>query len=397
MISVDTIKNTHDLIKNHIIKTPLIRSNYDDKVYFKLENLQKTGSFKERGALTALMRLTKSESEAGVVVASAGNHSQAIAYHAKRLGITCKVYMPLNTPSVKIINTKGHGAEVIIKGDTVIDCVELAKKCNMTFIHPFDSDNIICGQGTLGIELLEQLDEIDCIVVPVGGGGLAAGIISYIKQTKPNIKIISAESDSCPSMSYALKCGNPCHVNAFPSLADGIAVRKVGDIPFNIIKDHIDDHIVVSDKQIAQAVVTILDRDKVLVEGSGAVAFAAVQQNLSPIFDSVQKIVCICSGGNIDGSVLCKIIERGLKASGRLVRLCVMMKDNSGNLADILNIIGSHDANVRNIIHEKTFQNNDTPLEIVRTYIEIETTSFDQIDNVIESLKNSDTVLGITI
>ena len=397
MISVDTIKNTHDLIKNHIIKTPLIRSNYNEKVYFKLENLQKTGSFKERGALAALMKLTKSESDAGVVVASAGNHSQAIAYHAKRLGIVCKVFMPLNTPGVKVINTKSHGAEVILAGETVIDCVELAKKCDMTFIHPFDSINIIEGQGTIGIEILEQLDEIDCVIVPVGGGGLIAGIVSYIKQVKPHIKIVGAESDNCPSMSYALKCGNPCYVNSFPSLADGISVRKVGDIPFNIIKDNIDDHIVISDKQIAQAVVTILEKDKILVEGSGAVAFAAVQQNLSSIFDNAQKIVCICSGGNIDGSILCKIVERGLKASGQLVRLCVMMKDNSGNLAEILNIIGSHSANVRNIIHEKTFQNNDTPLGIVRTYIEIETTSFDQIDEVIESLKNSDPVLGISI
>ena len=397
MISVDTIKQTHDLIKNRIVKTPLIRSNYSDKVYFKLENLQKTGSFKERGALSTLMKLSNDELESGVVVASAGNHSQAIAYHAKWLGITCKVFMPLNTPSVKVINTKSHGAEIILSGETVLDCVELAKKCDMTFIHPYDSVNIISGQGTIGVELLDQLEDIDCIVVPVGGGGLIAGIISYIKQTKPSIKIVGVESDQCPSLSYALKCGSPCYVNSLPSLADGIAVRKLGNIPFEIIKDNIDDHIVVSDKQIAQAVVTILDKDKLLVEGSGAVAFAAVQNNLSPIFNESNKIVCICSGGNIDGTVLCQIIERGLKASGRLVRLCVIMKDSHGNLAEILNTIGSHGANVRNIIHEKTFQNNDTPLGIVRTYIEIETTSFDVIDAVIESLKNLDLVLGISV
>ena len=397
MISLDTIQRTHDLIKDKIVKTPLIRSNYASKIYLKLENFQKTSSFKERGALANLINLPDTDVSKGVVVASAGNHSQAVAYHAKNLNIKCKVYIPFNTPMNKIANTERHGAEVVLYGDNVSDCIEMAKTNNMKFIHPFDCIQTITGQATIGIEILEQLPDVDCIVVPVGGGGLLAGVISYVKQKNPDIKIISVESDKCPSLSYAMHSNEPCVVNSFPSLADGIAVKKVGILPLSIIKDNVDDHVLVTDEHIAHSLVTIMDNEKIVVEGSGAVAFSAVQHKLSSYFDTCKHIVCICSGGNIDGTILCKIIERGLKADGRLIRICVTLKDKPGNLAEILSIIGKYNINIRNIIHEKTFQNNDTPLGVVKTYIELETIGFTQISTLVDDIKKSNTVLAISV
>lgn len=390
------VVDTYELIKNYIIKTPLIKSKDNCNVYLKLENLQQTGSFKERGVLSHLLRLTDDQKTLGIAGASAGNHSQALAYHADKLGIKCKLFVPKTTSLAKIDSPKKYNAEIELVGDPY-DCTKCAKESNMYFVHPHDSMLTILGQGTVACEIMEQRPTTDCIVVPVGGGGLIAGIILYIKNRYPHVKIIAVESDKCPSLSYSIDNGSPYYVNCYPSLADGITVPQIGELPFNIIKDKIDDCVLVSDAQIAQALLSILNNDKVVLEGSGAVAFAAIQNNLSPIFNECKNIVCLCSGGNIDGSILIKIIDRGLKASGKIARLCVMMKDNPGNLAAVLTIIGNLRANIRNIIHEKTFQNNDTPLGIVKTFVEIETINFDHINEIINCLQKSPTVLSISI
>lgn len=329
-LTKETILEEYEYIKPYILPTPIIKSRIstDTKsVYLKLENFHRTASFKERGALSNLLRIKEYGNYGnGVIVASAGNHAQAVAYHAHQLGIKCTVVMPTITPNVKIENTKSFGANVIIHGSTLSEslkfAIEMGKTEGMIFLHPYDDEYTILGQSTVAVELLGQLEQLaevgtaDYVIVPVGGGGLISGISSYIKAVNPDIRIIAVESENCPSLTCSMKSGQPVSVHQAPSIADGIAVKQIGTLNYDIIKDHVDEVLTVSEENIEKALFNLLATDKILVEGSGAVAFAAVYLNLVDLINTDKRdhinIICICSGGNIDMSVLKNIFDKAL-------------------------------------------------------------------------------------
>jgi threonine dehydratase len=328
-----------------------------NSIYLKLDNLQRTGAFKERGALNKLLTLTREEREQGVIAASAGNHAQGLAYHAGKRGIRAQICMPLTTPLIKVSATKAYGAEVVLHGANYDEaCEEAIRRGNqqrMTFIHPFDDDAVIAGQGTLGLEMLQQHPEIEAVVVPIGGGGLIGGIACAIKETSPKVQVIGVQTSRLPSMKAAVQEGKPVTIPAAATIADGIAVRRAGDRTLPLVQKYVDQIVTVDEEEIANAILLLLEREKTMAEGAGAAAIAAMVNR--KIEMSGKKIAVLVCGGNIDVTLLSRIIERGLVKDGRLVRLRVHLPDYPGALHRLTGILADHRANIVETSYDRTY------------------------------------------
>lgn len=326
-------------------------------LHLKLENLQRTGSFKERGALNKLLTLSAEERRRGVVAASAGNHAQGVAFHASTLGVRAQIFMPLATPLVKVAATRAYGAEVVLHGASYDEaCAEALTRCAAeggTFIHPFDDPAVIAGQGTIGLELLEQVPDLEAVVVQIGGGGLIGGVACALKETNPKLRVIGVETAQLPSMLRARVSGAPVTIGAAATIADGIAVRRAGDVTLPLVSRYVDEIVTVDDEEIASAILMLLEQEKTLAEGAGAAALAAVLQaktNLRGLRTTV-----LVSGGNIDVTLLAKIIERGLVKDGRLLRVRVYLQDRPGALASLTEILARERANIVETVHDRAY------------------------------------------
>jgi threonine dehydratase len=326
-------------------------------LHLKLENLQRTGSFKERGALNKLLTLSQAERERGVITASAGNHAQGVAFHAAARGIRAQIVMPLATPQIKVAATRGFGADVVLQGSNYDEACEEALRRRLeegrTFIHPFDDAEIINGQGTIGLELLEQVPDLEAVVIPIGGGGLISGIACALKETNPRIRVIGVEPEKLPSMLRAREAGAPVTLNAEATVADGIAVRRAGDLTLPLVSRYVDEIVTVDDEEIASAILMLLEHEKTLAEGAGAAALAALLQSKTNLRS--RRTVVLVSGGNIDVTLLAKIIERGLVKDGRLLRIRVHLQDRPGALLALTRILARERANIVETIHNRAY------------------------------------------
>ena len=357
-----------------------------NSIYLKLDNLQRTGAFKERGALNKLLTMSAQEREQGVIAASAGNHAQGLAYHAGRRGIKAQICMPLTTPLIKVSATKSYGAEVILHGANYDEACEEAirrgEQQHLTFIHPFDDDAVIAGQGTLGLEMLQQHPAIEAVVVPIGGGGLIGGIACAIKETNPKIQIIGVQTARLPSMKAAVAAGKPVTLPAAATVADGIAVRRAGDRTLPLVQKYVDDIVTVDEEEIANAVLLLLEREKTMAEGAGAAAIAALINR--KIHMAGKKIAVLVCGGNMDVTLLSRIIERGLVKDGRLVRLRVHLPDYPGALHRLTGILADHRANIVETSYDRAYYGvnlGETAIDIT-----METRGPDQIAELLSAL-----------
>jgi threonine dehydratase len=362
MINLADVKAALDRIRQSIYLSPCtISATFSqltgNSIYLKLDNLQRTGAFKERGALNKLLTLTKQERDQGVIAASAGNHAQGLAYHAGKLGIRAQICMPLTTPLIKVSATKAYGADVVLHGANYDEaCEEAIHRGNqqqLTFVHPFDDDAVIAGQGTIGLEMLQQHPEIEAVVVPIGGGGLIGGIACAIKETKPKVQIVGVQTSRLPSMKAALTQGKPVTIPAAATIADGIAVRRAGDRTLPLVKKYVDQIVTVDEEEIANAILLLLEREKTMAEGAGAAAIAAMVNHKIEL--SGKKIAVLVCGGNIDVTLLSRIIERGLVKDGRLVRLRVHLPDYPGALHRLTGILAEHRANIVETSYDRTY------------------------------------------
>ena len=360
MISLEAIRAAAARIEGAVERTPFLPSQTLSRVtgcelYLKFENLQFTASFKERGALNKLASLSDAERRRGVIAMSAGNHAQAVAYHAARLGIPAVIVMPKGSPNTKIKNTKVHGATVVLEGESLADAAAhartLAKRDDLVFVHPYEDPLIIAGQGTVGLEMLQALPALDVVVVPVGGGGLIAGIATAARALNPRIKIYGVESRTYPSMHQRLK-GEPIKVGG-DTIAEGIAVKDVGDMAFAIIQKQVEEVLVVKEETIERAVVALLEIEKTVAEGAGAAALAALLEY--PARFAGKRVGIPISGGNIDSRVLASVLMRGLVRDARLVRLRVTMPDVSGSLAKVAQLIADAGGNIVEVQHQRIF------------------------------------------
>jgi threonine dehydratase len=353
MITLSDVQAALGRIRESIYLSPCTRSETFSKltgntVCLKLDNLQRTGAFKERGALNKLLTLSAKESARGVAAASAGNHAQGLAYHAGLHGIRALICMPLTTPLTKVSATKSYGADVVLHGanydEAYEEGVRRAQKNHLTFVHAFDDDAVIAGQGTIGLEILQQHPDIEAIVSPIGGGGLIGGIACAIKETNPKVKIFGVQPSKLPSMQVALAEGKPVTLSPAVTIADGIAVRRAGDRTFPLVQKYVDQIVTVDDEEVSNAILLLLEREKTLAEGAGAAAIAALLNHKLPL--AGKKVAVLVCGGNIDVTLLSRIIERGLVKDGRLVRLRVHLPDYPGALHKLTAILAQHRANI---------------------------------------------------
>jgi threonine dehydratase len=356
------------------------------QVYLKLENLQMTGSFKERGALNRIATLTPEQAARGVVAASAGNHAQGVAYHATKRGIRALIVMPLATPLVKVTATRGFGAEVILHGANYDEaCEEATRLCaaeGMTFIHPFDDAVVMAGQGTIGLEVLEQVPLLEAVVVPIGGGGLIGGIACAIKESRPEIRVIGVQTSRLPSMVAARLVGHPVTVEPATTIADGIAVRRAGDVTLPVVERYVDEIVTVDEDEIASAILVLLEREKTLAEGAGATALAALLQKKTSL-NGAHTAVMVC-GGNIDVTLLSRIIERGLVQDGRMIRLRIHLLDKPGALAELTLLIAKYRANIVDTLYNRAYYGvnlGDTTIDIT-----METRGREQVEELLAAL-----------
>ncbi len=327
------------------------------RCFVKLENLQMTGSFKERGAANLLLQLDPAARARGVVTASAGNHGLAVAFHAARLGIPAVIVMPEWAPLIKVTSSRRYGAEVILHGANYDEAYARAREVNvergLAFVHPFDDERVIAGQGTLGLELLEQRPEMEAVLVPVGGGGLIGGMALAIKAHRPDIRVGGVQATALPSMRRALEARERLTLPAAATIADGIAVRRVGQHTFALAQKHVDEIVTVDEEELANAILLLLEIEKTVVEGAGAAPLAALLNRTLGL--AGRNVVLVLSGGNIDVTVIARIIERGLVKDGRLVRLGVLLRDQPGQLARLTALIAAARANILRIEHDRAF------------------------------------------
>jgi len=355
-------------------------------IYLKLENLQRTGSFKERGALNKILTLSAHDKERGVIAASAGNHAQGVAFHAKGNGVSAKIVMPVMTPLVKVNATRGYGAHVVLHGDGYDEAYEeacrLADTEQLAFVHPFDDPAVIAGQGTIALELLEQVPDLDAVVVPIGGGGLISGIACAIKEIKPAVRVIGVQAARMPSMLEAIKAHKPTTIPSNPTIADGIAVRRSGERTLQLIEKYVDDIVSVEEEEIASGILTLLEREKMLAEGAGAAAVAALLHHKAKL--KHKKTVALVCGGNIDVTLLSRIIQRGLVKDARLVRLQIHLSDRPGSLHQLTKIIAAHHANIVELQFDRAYYGvslGDTLIDVT-----LETRGKDQIQRILAAL-----------
>ena len=392
MITLDDVLAARERIRGSVYYSPCTRSEMlsritGQSVFLKLENLQMTGSFKERGALNRIATLTPAQAKRGVVAASAGNHAQGVAYHATLRGIRAVIVMPLTTPLVKVTATRGFGAEVVLHGANYDEaCTEAMRLCaaeSMTFIHPFDDALVMAGQGTIGLELLEQVEGLEAVVVPIGGGGLIGGIACAVKESNPNVRVIGVQAVRLPSMKEAIAQHHPVTLDPATTIADGIAVRRAGDVTFPVVQKYVDEIVTVDEDEIASAILTLLEREKTLAEGAGATALAALLQKRTSLPQDARTAVLVC-GGNIDVTLLSRIIERGLVQDGRLIRLRIHLLDRPGALTELTTLIASHRVNIVDTLYNRAYYGvnlGDTAIDIT-----METRGPEQVDELLSSL-----------
>ena len=327
------------------------------KIFLKLENLQMTGAFKERGALNKILTLGMDEVSRGVIAASAGNHAQAVAYHAAKRGIAAHIVMPLATPLVKVVATRNYGGQVVLHGanydEACDEAFRLREKHGYTFVHPFDDAAVIAGQGTIGLELLEQVPGLEAVVAPIGGGGLIGGVACAIKEKMPNVRVIGVQTARLPSMVAAVARHQPVTIDPAITVADGIAVRRAGDLTLPLVERYVDEIVTVEEEDIASAILVLLEREKMLAEGAGATALAALLQQKTGLHG--QRTAVLVCGGNIDVTLLARIIERGLVKDGRMVRLRIHLLDRPGALHELTRIIAEHRANIVELLFDRAY------------------------------------------
>jgi threonine dehydratase len=362
MITIEDIRAARVRFENSIRMTPAPYSETLSReagsvLYLKLENMNVTGSFKERGALNRLLLLTDEERTRGVITASAGNHAQAVAYHASRLGVQAEICMPIYTPLVKVTATRSWGAKVILFGNNYDEALEEARRRErdekLVFVHAFDDDAVIAGQGVIGLELLEQIPNVEAVVVPVGGGGLIGGVACAVKESRPDVRVIGVQTEALPSMQAAMTAHHPVLLPAAATIADGIAVRRAGDRTLVLAEKYVDEMVTVDDEEIAAAILRLLERQKVLAEGAGAAGVAAVLQRKTSL--EGKRAAVVIGGGNIDVTLLSRIIERGLVKDGRLVRVRIPLPDHPGALQHLTEAIAAEHANIVQVVHDRAY------------------------------------------
>jgi threonine dehydratase len=389
-ITLEKINAAAKTIAGHVLTTPCLHSRtlseiVRAEVWLKFENLQFTASFKERGALVKLASLTEEERRAGVIAASAGNHAQGVAYHARRLGIPCVIVMPRYTPSMKVERTRALGVEVLLAGDGFDEAnahaLELAPSLNLTFVHAYDDEHVVAGQGTIALEMLRQEPGLEVLIVPIGGGGLIAGMATAAKGVKPAIEVIGVESARFPGAYCALKGGSP--VFGATSIADGIAVREPGSIMLQVAETLIDDVVLVDEADIEQAIVMLLEIEKTVVEGAGAAGLAALIRNQERF--AGRQLGIVLTGGNIEPLMLASIMERGLARSGRLARLTVELRDLPGSLAQVTARLATLGANIEEVHHQRTF--TELPLQTAEVEFVLQTRNHDHVQEIVEGLR----------
>lgn len=367
-----------------LIYSEVFSNESGNSVYIKPENLQITGAFKIRGAYNKLCTLTHSESERGVIASSAGNHAQGVAYSAEKLGIMATIVMPKTTPLIKVEATKSYGAKVILFGDCYDEAYTEAKRLqvenNYVFIHPFDDLDVMYGQGTIACEIMDEIEDMDCILVPVGGGGLIAGIALAAKALNPNIKIIGVEPEGAKAMKESMDNNGIVHLATVSTIADGVAVKKPGTLTFEIIQNYVDEIVTVSDFDIMESFLLLLEKHKLIAEASGALSFAGLKK----IQEKGKKVACILSGGNIDVVTISSMIDRGLVSRGRLFCFSIEMPDIPGELVKVSTILAKVNANVVKLDHNQ-FKTNDRFMQ-VQLEITAETNGHEHVNNIINEL-----------
>ncbi|MBQ4165728.1 MAG: threonine ammonia-lyase [Oscillospiraceae bacterium] len=391
MLTLDRIYKASHVLKEVIRTTDLIKApkiNPDADVYLKTENLQVTGSFKVRGAYFKISQLSDEEKAKGVIACSAGNHAQGVALAATKAGIKSLICLPDGAPISKVEATKSYGAEVcLVEGvydDAYQKALQLRDEKGYTFIHPFDDENVIAGQGTIGLELLDQLPDMDAVVVPIGGGGLISGVAYAIKQLNPNIKVYGVQAAGAPSMVNSVADGKIERLDGVSTIADGIAVKEPGVNTFELVKEYVDEIVTVTDDEISGAILALIEQQKLIAEGAGAVSVAAVMFNKVPV--KGKKVVCLVSGGNIDVTILSRVIRRGLVKSGRNCLLTIQLVDKPGQLTGVASIIAKLGGNVTAVHHERADANSDINGCFLR--IQLETRNFEHLNEIKQALSD---------
>lgn len=396
MLELSEIYNASRVLKGVARRTPLMfasRLNEEAKINLKCENLQNTGSFKLRGAYYKISQLTDEEKSRGVIACSAGNHAQGVALGASRNGIKSIICLPAGAPLSKVEATKGYGAEVcLVPGvydDAYAKAIELRDEKGYTFVHPFDDEKVIAGQGTIGLEILEDMPEVEAIIVPIGGGGLISGVAFAVKQLRPDVKVYGVQSEGAPSMYKSLKEGKRIHLDSVKTIADGIAVKEPGPNTFDLIQKYVDEVVTVSEDEIAAAILALMEQKKLVAEGAGAVSVAAAMFNKVPI--KGKNVVCVVSGGNIDVSAHNRAVRRGLVKSGRDCALILDLQDKPGQLAGVLNIVSERGGNVMSVVHERNTDNTDVNACLL--HLDIETRNHDHINEIKDALRSAGYVI----
>ncbi|AHG00193.1 threonine dehydratase [Halostagnicola larsenii XH-48] len=359
------------------------------EIHLKLENQQRTGAFKIRGATNRIATLTQAEKDAGVVTASAGNHAQGVALAATRTGVDSKIVMPENAPIAKVKATKNYGASVVLHGVDYSEAAERAHEIereeDRTYLHAFDDPDVMAGQGTIGLEIIEDCPEVDTVVVPIGGGGLISGIATAIKEQRPDVRVIGVQAEGASSAASSLEKGELVTLDSVDTVADGIATRSIGEQTFPIIRERVDEVVTVSDPRIATALVQLLERSKTLVEGAGAVPLAAVLFERFD-YDEDEVIVPALCGGNIDMNMLSTVIVRGLVETGRYLKIRTVLTDRPGALEDLLDIFSAHRANIYGIQHDRT--SRDISMSDTEVEIDLEMRGHDHVEAFLEDLRS---------
>lgn len=393
MLTLDRVYNASRVLKEVIRETDMIYApniRKDANVYLKTENLQVTGSFKVRGSYYKISQLPDEEKVKGVIACSAGNHAQGVALAATKCGIKSLICLPEGAPISKVEATKKYGAEVcMVKGvydDAYSKAIELRDEKGYSFIHPFDDPDVIAGQGTIGLEIMEQLPNADAVIVPIGGGGLIAGVAYTIKQINPNCKVYGVQAAGAPSMEQSIADGKIETLDKVQTIADGIAVKTPGNLTYDLVSKYVDGIVTVTDDEIALAILTLLEQHKLIAEGAGAVPVAAVLTGKIPDIEG-KNVCCLVSGGNIDVTILSRVIERGLKMSGRTASITIALSDKPGQLSDVSGIIAKTGANVTSINYDST----DLDMNITDCYlrISVETRDFAHIIAIKNALKDA--------
>lgn len=390
MLTIDNIYRASNALKGVVRKTDIIyapKLKSDASIYLKTENLQITGSFKVRGSYYKISKLTEEEKARGVIACSAGNHAQGVALAAQKNGIKAVICLPDGAPISKVEATKSYGAEVcLVEGvydDAYKRALEMRDEFGYTFIHPFDDEDVIAGQGTIGLEIFDQLPDLDAVIVPIGGGGLISGVAFALKTLKPDIKVYGVQAAGAPSMKNSVADGEIEELESVRTIADGIAVKKPGANTFELCSKYVDEIVTVSDDEISAAILALMEQHKLVTEGAGAVSVAAA------MFDKIdikgKKVVCLLSGGNIDVTILSRVIKRGLLMSGRTYQFTVELVDKPGQLMSVSNIIGTLGGNVISVHHERASEGSDVNGCYLR--IVMETRNFEHINEITGALR----------